>query len=70
VSRDCDSVQLQRLRFSFRYVRDGNATPARLGTYAAEKRLTITDFGAHSAKWVSVFSKAYRQALRDIQPLT
>jgi hypothetical protein len=61
-----DSQQLQRLRFSFHYAREERASPARLGTYAAEKQRTITDFGGHSQRWVRAFREAHARETERI----
>lgn len=59
----CDSIELQRLRVNFRHTRPNKrATPARLGAYAAHKQRVITDFGAHSVRWVNQFVRAYKEA--------
>jgi hypothetical protein len=59
MSSRTDSQQLQRLRYSFVYAWGVRATPARLGTFAAEKQRTITDFGNHSQRWIRTFREAH-----------
>lgn len=65
-----DSVQLQRLRISFRYTSAAGvrASPARLGAYAAQMQRTITDFGDHSARWVRIFRGAQQKYLDLFNP--
>ena len=51
-----DSLSLAQLRINFRIDHPGvQATPQRLGRYAKDHGITITDFGAHSVRWVRCF---------------
>ena len=72
-----DSEQIARLRSDLgdsdhRFAND-HKTPAKLGIYAAERGIVVTDFGKHSQRWISLFHEgvqAVRSQRRKSQPLT
>jgi hypothetical protein len=56
--RPCDSSALEMLRVHFHLMNPGfRATPLRLGRFARDQRRTITDFGAHSERWIRTFKE-------------
>jgi hypothetical protein len=70
VSRDADSREIAELRAAYlaneRKLRSASrqrgielrrATPYRLGSFATITKITITDFGAHSKRWVDLFHR-------------
>lgn len=66
-----DSLAINALRRDYRLEqlrREGpkraSATPLRLGMFAGAHRITITDFGAHSQRWIDLFKQGYRDTSR------
>lgn len=70
MSASPDSRQLEQLRFRFK--RDHHhrgepapqATPERLGEYAARASITIDDLGAHSKRWC----RRFRAGVEKVNP--
>ena len=70
-----DSDQIDKLRLAYKRTRPmgSNATAFRLGKYAGEHGIAITDFGAHSTRWISQFIAGFdfaRERAAIIQDLT
>lgn len=60
-----DSLQINRLRFAFRgRVPRRQATAGRLGEYAVEVDARVTDYGAHSDRWIVAFNEGRARALK------
>jgi hypothetical protein len=58
-----DSIELAWLRLRYRKCTPGSqATAWRLGRFASDTRTKISDFGAHSKRWIACFELGHTQA--------
>jgi hypothetical protein len=55
---ECDSTELAYLRAKYRRLHcKSPCTPLRLGAFACIEGAVVTDFGAHSARWIRLFNE-------------
>lgn len=58
-----DSRELAALRARYQRDYDATATPYRLGRYAAMHGIPVSDYGAHSRRWIDLFDLGRREEL-------